>query len=183
MDEYLLNLPRPDKIEGIWQYVNAWKGIRAELERSIQSIPEDVFIQPMADGTWSAAEITEHVAQTQCRFARVIPLILKGRIGMDADGDQQADYALIEKYFQEHRKVKNPDAVTPVKIQGKEKSLEALVEAMALFEKNISGVALSSLQKKAFEHFLFGPINLVEYTWVLAMHENHHTYILRKQYF
>lgn len=183
MDENLLNLPRPDAIDNIEIYLNVWKDIRRALESSIAGISDELFVKPMSDGTWCAAEIAEHMARTQCRFARAIPLILEGRIGMDAFSEKTADYESIENYFWEHRKVKNPNAVTPVQIQNKEDSIRALHEAMASFEKNITGAPFLFLQKRAFEHFLFGPMNLVEYTWVLLMHENHHTYVLRKKYF
>lgn len=177
-----LNYPRPDSIQNIQTYVDAWKNSRAALERSIEMISEERFAEPLPDHSWSASQIVEHIALSQERFARVIPMILKGRLGSTCDKPGAANYDTIEADFSVHKNVKNPDAVTPVKVLSKPEALKLMNDAMALFEKNISGVDFATLKKWSFEHFALGPLNIVEYIWVLILHENHHTYLLREKY-
>jgi|GEM_PF-897863 len=181
-----VEIPRPDAIDDIGVYIATWKKIRAELERSIEGISEERFVQPLADKSWSASEIVEHLALSQSKFARVIPMVLKGRFGAASVGGVCADYNRIEGALRATGKINNPEAVSPVNPSDKTQSRTLLNEAMALFEKNIlagdPASNLATLKKYTLEHFVFGPLNLAEYTWVLVLHEIHHLILLQQKY-
>lgn len=181
MSEKLLNLPRPSQTETIELYVNAWKKIRTELADSIRKISMTDFIQPMPNGSWSAAEITEHLIKSQCHFARIIPLVIRGRIGKKRTGPP-TDFKLIEDYFINHQRINNPKSVSPVHIQKRDEALQSLEKSMKSFCDQINLMPEELLHTVTVEHFIFGHLNTMEFTWVLTMHENHHSYLLRKKY-
>jgi hypothetical protein len=181
MNEDVFNLPRPDQIEDVMIYRDAWKKLRNEMEQFFANISEIRFVEPRTD-SWSASQIAEHIALTQERFARSIPLIFKGRLKTNKNDDAKPDYDLIENYFREHRKIQNPDSVTPVTTLKKTEAINRLRATMLLLEKNIAGKSTDELKNKFVEHPHFGHLSLVDAMWTQILHENHHFFLLRKKY-
>ncbi|MDH4263597.1 MAG: DinB family protein [Spirochaetia bacterium] len=188
MNIQIINIPRPDKIKLIHEYIDVWINVRNILKDSIKKIPDTLFIKPMEDKTWSASQIVEHLALTQDRFSRSIPLIFKGRLKSSTIENMKEnyvfpDYDYIENYFRKHKKVKNPEGVTPIQILKKTEALNHLENSMTLFKKNISDKNIDELKNIIFEHPVLGYTSLLDTVWTQILHEEHHLFYLHQKYF
>jgi len=174
------DLIRPDRANDPSVYIDAWQEVRQELLRFFESIPDADFAQKPRDGSWSAADIGEHLYLTQFSFARIMPVVLSGKVGQDM-GARSVDYDAVYEKIMHVPGMKNPEQVTPSGAWDKQKTLDSLNQAMDRMIKNLRGKTADRLRSRGLEHAL-GEINLLEWLWVLALHEVAHLEKMKKKF-
>lgn len=166
--------PRPPDITDIAVYTAAWAGVRADFLTALSSRPGDAFQQRPADGSWSAAELAEHLYLTQFLFARSIPNCLGGKLGYDMNTVGPVDYDSIFEKIHRTRGVKNPPRVTPENGWDLDGARAKLDRSRTSMEKNLADKTPEALRSRGYDHPLLGPLSLLDWFWVLTLHENAH---------
>lgn len=174
-------IPRPDKTETPAAFVQSWKEMRKEVMEILSSIQERDF-HSAADRGWNAAEIAEHLYKTQWNLARMIPVILSGKIGLDKDHVQKVDYSKTYEHIAKAKGHKNPESVAPSNTLSKEETISSLDKAMEKLEKNLTGVEMDALRARGVDHPLLGPLSLADWLWALILHEQAHLIVMKEKY-
>ena len=179
--ESVQNLPFPDKIKDPEEYINPWNEVRQDVLAILNSVPDDSFLKRPLEGGWSASEIGEHLYLTQFGFARIAPAILGGKFGIDI-GERDVDYKETFNKSKEPQGIQNPEQVTPSGKMDKKEVIKSLNKAMERMLKNLKGRSADELRTRGMDHALGGLINLLEWLWVLTLHENAHLQVLKKKF-
>ena len=167
------HIPFPNEIQRPEELLDHWRRIRAEVLAVLASIPDDHLNTSPADGSWSAAQIAEHLFLTQNFFARALPAVLRRKVGVDLTASE-FDHARAYEKVRVPQGIQNPDAVTPEGDWDRTRLLAALNGAMGKLEKALAGVTAVQLRARGYDHPMEGVVDLLEYMWVLTLHENSH---------
>ena len=173
----------PDQLKNPEELLNAWLEVRSKtlavLESFADSQAPERFLKKPEDGSWSAAEIAEHLYKTQLLFATAIPLVLKGKLGENMSPPENPGYEEKKSAMLGPGKYKNPEAVTPEGNWTFEQARKNLDRAMERLRRNIKDRTLEELNGKGYEHPALGKVTLLEWIWALVLHEEMHGDILR----
>ncbi len=178
----MFELPYPPDVTSLAPYIEGWHSRRRRLNEILESIPEEKFKTPPPQGGWSASQLAEHLYLVQIQFALGIPGALSGKFGADAVDMPVRDYAAITNVMQAPVGIKNPAPVSPETGFDKEKSITSLRRAMDRLERALAGRTPGDLRKRAMDHALFGKLDLLEWVFVLALHENQHLVSVERKY-
>jgi hypothetical protein len=181
-EQFPSEIPLPDAIQNPEELLAAWKNVRSTVEQILKSIADKGFVEASPQGGWNAGQNAEHLYKTQYGYARMIPATLKGRIGMDASELKKLSYKSLFRRASEPGKAKNPESVSPTETWSKERSLEELPKAMQVLEENFRGRTVEELRSRGFPHPLFGPVSLLDWTYILTAHEIAHGRSLARKY-
>lgn len=177
----------PDKIESPREILDYWATKRTTLTDFLKQLPENELFTPPAAGGWSAGQIADHIMLSQMGVARTVPIVLKGKFGADSDGPDfprrgDRDYAEIRQALARPTGAKNPDPVTPADQKPLEVILAELEKSQSRLEKNTGGKTIEELRARGYEHPFFGQLNLLEWMWTMALHEEMHIQAMLKKY-
>ncbi len=171
-------LTTPDKIQNIQEYVSAWQIVRKELLDVLGTVAPENFQKTAVSG-WNPSEIAEHLYLTQFNVARVIPVILAGKFGLTREEIPALDYSKSYDQIARPRGVKNPDTVSPTGKMAKDEALESLQKAMDKLIKNTTGKSPDDLRSRGLDHPLLGKLSLLDWLWVMILHEGSHLSALK----
>lgn len=174
-------IPFPNEIQRPEELLTHWRHARAEVLSILASIPDDQLHTAPGDGSWSAAQIAEHLYLTQNFFARTVPIVLRGKFGVDI-AKSQVDHNKIYNKASTPQGVQNPDLVTPEGNWDRARLVKSLDEAMAKLDKVLTGVTADQMRSRGYDHPLEGVVDLLEYAWVLTLHENSHLIAMRAKW-
>ncbi len=165
-------------------YGNEWQKARAELIFHLDALSGEIFCKKPADGSWSLAQICDHLYLSQYRFSRIFPAILRGKFGFDQQGKFETDYQTIEQSYQSGKTVQNPPDVTPhekdpqtgefpedFSIPGMKERLQTSLD---LFQKNAQNGNDLDFTTRGLNHPIFGPVSVADFIWILILHEKMH---------
>lgn len=178
----MFELPFPPDVKSLSPYIDGWQSVRHRLNEILESVPAEKFKTPPAQGGWSASQLAEHLYLVQIQFSLSIPAVLSGKFGYEANDMPIRDYAQITNVMQAPVGIKNPEAVSPETGFDKEKSITSLRRSMERMIKALDGRTPGDLRKRAMDHALFGKLDLLEWLFVLALHENQHLTAVERKY-
>lgn len=178
----MFELPFPPDVKDLTPYIEGWQSLRKRLNEVLESVPAEKFKTPPSQGGWSASQLAEHLYLVQIQFSLAVPAALSGKFGYEAKDMPIRDYAQITYAMQAPIGIKNPDAVTPETGFDKEKSLTSLRRAMDRMVKALNGHTPGELRGRAMDHAIFGRLDLLEWLFVLALHEKQHLTAVERKY-
>lgn len=175
-------LPRPNQVKDAAELTSVWQDIRQKTLQLFDSLTEESFSAKPADGSWSAADIAEHLYLTQFSYARMLPVVLGGKFGIDLE-ERPADYDYedIHNSSSKTQGLKNPEQVAPTGTWDRKKSRESLDKAMETMLKKLEGKTVAQLRTRGLEHPMGGLVNMLEWMWILVLHENAHLETLKQK--
>lgn len=163
------------------EILTLWKYFREDVKICLNKTPDSVFTTVPEPGRWSISEVGEHLYLTQWNIARTAPIILGKKFGSDTDEQANLDYEKMLKYFFKPTGVKNPESVAPLSKYGKQELFDLLDKAEKKLDTVLKGKEKADLQKRGLEHPYFGLLNLFNFIWVMALHENSHLVALKER--
>lgn len=175
-------IPRPDAIQDPGELIQAWKEVRSVLLQILNGLSDEDFVTEAPGGGWNAGQNAEHLYKTQYGYARMIPAVLKGRIGVDKEELKKLSYNSLFRRVSEPGKAQNPESVSPTESWNRERSLQELEKAMKAVENNIAGRTVEEMRNHGVPHPMFGPVSLLDWTYVLVGHEIAHGRALARKY-
>ncbi len=178
----MIEIPRPPAVKDPAEYTTVWSSVREDVIRILERRPTATFRGRPADGSWSAAELAEHLQLTQFFFARSVPICLRGKFGYDMNPGSAGDYELFFERVSQSRGIKNPAAVGPSGQWDLDTCVEKLNLAQTTMEKNLAGVPIEKLRRRGYEHPIYGPVSLLDWVWILTLHENAHRMTMREKF-
>lgn len=178
----MIELPRPPEVNDLAEYRDAWAGVRAEFLEALEK-RAGAFQERGPGDSWSAGELAEHLYLTQFFFARSIPMCLGGKLGYEMSTVEPVDYDTLFDRSNRTQGVRNPPRVTP----GNEWSEVAaartkLDEARAALDKNLAGRSAAEFKARGYPHPLYGDVSLLDWFWILTLHENAHLETMRAKF-
>lgn len=156
---------------------------RERLLRRVENLSDEQAHAHPAPGSWSVAEIVEHLAVSEPRVAGLLEkLVGKAEAEgswRDTSGDGEARFpspVSIAEHVERSRaeKYDAPEAIRPTGNVSVKDSLARLREARASVERlrprleRVDGTALR------FPHPAFGPLDLYQWLAFIGMHEERH---------
>ena len=174
-------IPFPARARGPEEYTDIWREVRRDVLAVLEGIPESEFKTRPTDGSWSASDIGEHLYLTQFSFARAIPIVLAGKFGTDMGADTSKHDYMYER-GKSPQGIKNPKSVTPSGTWDLGKIRDSLQKSMDRMRGNLAGKTAGQLRTRGMEHEIHGMINLMEWVWVLTLHENSHLQALQAKF-
>lgn len=166
-------LPRPDAVSSPRVYIDAWENSRKEFLALCDARPA-AFQERPGDGSWSPSEIAEHLQLTQFFYARSIPICLSGKLGYDMNATDSVNHERIFGRVARAQGIQNPERVTPEKNWDLETARKKLDQAEASMRKNLEGAEIEALRGRGYDHPLHGPASLLDWLWLLTLHEAAH---------
>ena len=111
-------------------------------------------------------------------------MVLKGKFGFDMSEETRPKEEVDRFYnmVKEPQGVKNPDQVTPGGTWDREKTLSSLESSRDKMLKGVRGKTPRELSARGMTHAIKGDINLLEWLWVLTLHENSHLQAMEKKF-
>lgn len=174
----MLDLVFPDRVEDVAIYVQAWDSVRTDALALFKGFSEKEFNTRPADGSWSPAEVTEHVMKVQSQFARAIRPILAGRVGEDVPAEFRPDYeAMLIRV--RTRGVPNPGYVAPEGNADRAKLLAGLDGAMEKLKSSTENKSPDDLRTRGYRHQIFGTVSVLDGIWIFTLHEESHMAALK----
>ena len=148
---------------------------RLALRRTVEAIPREQRDRTPADGRWSVAQIIEHLAITDRRFAQLI----KSKLEADPPPkDERTDSILgtfnFTQILNRTIKIEAREALRPTGLDSEAAfyELQSAREELLGVIRSADGLDLSKLHHA---HPLFGELNLYQWLAFIAMHEARHT--------
>lgn len=175
------HIPFPNEVQHPNELLQEWQKIRAEVLAILSKLDDEEFDKAPPDGSWSAAQVAEHLYLTQLFFARALPAVLRGKFGQDVT-QGSLDHKEAFKKVSAPQGIRNPDAVSPTGTLDRQKIEASLTDSMARLEKGLKGVTADQLRARGYEHPLHGVVDLLEYLWVLTLHENSHKIAMQRKW-
>ncbi|MEP7087769.1 MAG: DinB family protein [Gemmatimonadota bacterium] len=158
---------------------------RRELRDAIASVPEKMREIKPADGSWSVAEVLEHVSMLEQQIAALVTMHVTAArasgVGPDPDTSSVvASFANPGQVVDRGTKIVAPKSVVPtgtVDAQAGTVALEQSRTAMVASLHNANGVSLENLVQT---HFVLGPRNLYHWIVATALHDSRHAAQIRE---
>jgi hypothetical protein len=166
-------LPRPEAVTDADIYIDAWERSRQAF-LALCDTRQDTFQTRPADGSWSPAEIAEHLQLTQFFYARSIPICLSGKLGYDMHGADSVNHDRIFGRVARAQGIQNPPRVTPEKNWDLQTARKKLDQSHASMRKNLEAAEIEALRGRGYDHPLHGPASLLDWLWLLTLHEAAH---------
>jgi uncharacterized damage-inducible protein DinB len=163
--------------------------LRVELERTrtalletIAAVPADAAATVPAPGTWSVAEIVEHLQIVEDGIGRRLGQLAKQAELLGAETESTSVLGALDRFSLRvrSRAIKAPAGVTPTGVRTLSESIAALgISRARLLEllRRVSGRALSELKAP---HPLIGPLDFYQWLLFLAQHEERHAAQIRE---
>ncbi len=175
------HIPFPNEVQHPGELLDHWKRVRAEVLALLDSLSDEELHRKPIDGSWTAAQIAEHLFLTQNFYARALPAVLRNKFGEDTTGSR-LDHSRVYEKARRPQGVKNPELVSPEGTWDRARLVESLAGAMARLEKGLQGVTVEKLRSRGYDHPLEGVVDLLEYMWVLTLHENSHLIAMKAKW-
>ena len=176
----MLTVLRPPDLITWDPLYEAWNFYRVDLIHILKKQDEERCNQKPSDGSWSICEVGDHLRVSQSLYAHLLALVKAGKQGEHKEG-LVVDYDSIEQNYSGPGLLENPEAVNPAENIKKKELQDLLNKAMEKTEKNLSGFSMEELRAMHFEHPLFGMISMLDWLWVLTLHEGMHVEALKKK--
>jgi AcrR family transcriptional regulator len=151
---------------------------RAALLEAVSTVPEPLREVRIHSGTWSIAEVLEHLHRVESGIARLLArTIERGRqAGIPEERETGSLLNSLDAYdlSRRDRRLVAPDPVAPCGDCAAVQSLAALAlsrEALLAAIRSGDGLSLGEL---AFPHPLFGPLDLYQWILFVGQHEARH---------
>lgn len=168
----------------IAEIVEALDGRRAELTRAVNEVPTVVRNRRPSEGSWSVAEVLEHLALVEENVAnQVRRLVADQRAhGLGAERDSGSVAQTFDSAFvlDRSRKRVARDAMQPrgdVDAAAAWTRLERARQATQDILRELDGIALGEVNAP---HPALGPLNGYQWFLFLAAHEGRHTAQIRE---
>lgn len=150
------------------------KEVRRRLVERVEGLSEEQRSARGADGTWSAADIIEHLSLTERRITRALEGMLPQEAG---GGDGKASNFTpfsLDTYIERAnaQKFEAPEYIRPRGVPYGE-SLAHLRESRAALEGLRPRFDTADLTAQ-FPHPAFGPLNLAQWLAFVGVHEERH---------
>ena len=157
---------------------------REELLHAVSLIPEPRRDRRVDAGTWSVAEVLEHLHRVESGIARLVTRSLERAKVAGVEPENEAGSVLSSldplRLLDGNRRINAPEPVMPRGELTAAQALVALTEsrrALVLALEAGDGLALGRITR---EHPLFGPLNLYQWVLFVGQHEARHTGQLRR---
>jgi len=157
---------------------------RARLVARVESLDDSAQNFRPADGTWTAAEIVEHLSTLERSLLQLATMMLGKIEGAAAAGGTQAGgeaashfkpFSLDDLAEQARgRKFEAPEQVRPRGDVPLADSLARLRESRAGFAALRPRFELADLSAATYPHPVFGPLNLYQWLAFIGVHEERH---------
>ncbi|MCB1192793.1 MAG: DinB family protein [Leptospiraceae bacterium] len=167
--------------QNVEEILDLWKEIRKEILLNIEATPEDMFFVRTIENKWSVGELAEHLYLTQLNVVKMLKPVLRKKIGSDIGPQPELEYQKILEGLMRPSGVQNPPSVSPKQNFQKNEIMILLQETESNLSKNLEGLNKDELQKRGFEHPIFGNLNLLNWVWVMALHEYSHLISLKEK--
>ncbi|MFN3604930.1 MAG: DinB family protein [Leptonema sp. (in: bacteria)] len=177
-----MNIQTPEQIRNIEEYIQQWRTLREDFLHSIGQISENLFTKPIEKG-WSASQISEHLFLSQYLFAIFLPKVLKGVKGYSKNELNSINHQeIIEKLSRPFSGIQNPVVVTPKNYWDKKTAIQNLKKSMQILERNLRNVDIKFLKERGAKHEIFGPISILDFIFILLVHEKGHLEALKEKF-
>lgn len=158
----------------IQEVVAELEAAQAEMHAALAAVPAAIHTTRPADGTWSVAEVVEHLMMLEDSAGRLIGGMLKQLDGTtdtetDPIGPTLAAFS-VEKPI---KKLAAPETVQPTGIP----MADALAKQGASRARLISSLTAGSgraLNAITFPHPFLGPLNGYQWALLVAQHQRRH---------
>jgi hypothetical protein len=177
---FMITFLRPSELITWTPLYEAWNFHRVDLIHILKRLGDEKSAQHPEDGSWSSMEVADHLRITQELFVKLLSLVSGGKRG-ERKNDIKVDYDSIERDYSGPGKFKNPDAVTPSKEINRVELIKSLNSAMEKVEESLMKIPMEDLQTIYFEHPLCGMISMLDWLWVLTLHEGMHIEALKNK--
>jgi AcrR family transcriptional regulator len=151
---------------------------RTALVAAVSTVPEPLRDARMHTGTWSIAEVLEHLHRVESGIARlIVRTIERGRrVGIPEERETGSLLDSLDAYdlTRRDRRLVSPDPVAPRGDYTAAQGLAALArsrEALLTAIRSGDGLALGGL---TFSHPLFGSLDLYQWILFVGQHEARH---------
>jgi AcrR family transcriptional regulator len=151
---------------------------RAALLVAVSTVPEPLWNERMHTGTWSIAEVLEHLQRVESGIARLLErTIERGRqAGIPEERETGSLLNCLDAYdlTRRDRRLVAPDPVAPRGGHTAAQGLAALTlsrEALLAAIRSGDGLALGGL---TFPHPLFGSLDMYQWILFVGQHEARH---------
>ncbi|SDS90435.1 DinB superfamily protein [Paenibacillaceae bacterium GAS479] len=150
--------------------LNQLEMTRSELLNEVRGLPlETLQTKPPGDG-WSVLEIMEHLATLEGAVAKGLVSVLQS--------PERSDLvrAPLELLKDSSRKSQAPSRVQPAgKIHTLAEAEQALADArQKLLESVAVDLGTERMEKRGFEHPMFGPMSAAQWVELIPLHEDRH---------
>lgn len=175
-----MELPRPDRIESPRTLFEIWLDIRTGLKTLLSGLSEEELNRRPEDGSWSPAQVADHLQSTQSQYGTLLHLVFSGKLG-EKGNFPPLDCDAVEREYSRPGQFKNPANVEPDTFIERPILLKKLDKALNRVDKYLEGKGSEELRLYYFDHPLCGMISMLEWLWVLTLHERQHLNFLREK--
>jgi hypothetical protein len=154
----------------------------AALRAAVDAVPADRRARTPTSGGWSVAEVLEHVALVDARFAQVVSEAIAqaetegGEPGLGAPLDE----TLRARVADRREKRQSPEVSTPTGRLDSDAAWAALDEAHHRFRAMLQQTAGRTLGGVRAPHPRWGSLTVCQYAELLAGHEQRHAAQIRE---
>jgi hypothetical protein len=152
---------------------------RKELLQSFAGVPSDRLTQHPSDGTWSVAEILDHLGIVESGIARLIAK-RAGRAREQGLGEEKSTESVLAT-FDQHRakldgmKMESPETVRPHTNADLKDAINGLETSRGSLRAAVVAANGLSLGEIKHIHPLLGELDLYQWLIFLGQHEVRHT--------
>ncbi|MCB1160576.1 MAG: DinB family protein [Leptospiraceae bacterium] len=170
-----------NELPAIEDVLEQWKTIRSEVLKTLEQVPEHFFTYKPEGNPWSISLLMEHIYLSQLNSVRPFPAVLSGKFGSDCPKDYTQKYSSIFEALQKPSGVKNPENVAPKNQYSREEIKELLKKAEDKMLSVCKNKTRTELEKRGYEHPIFGFLHLFDWLWLMGLHEYSHLIGLQKR--
>lgn len=164
----------PTEYQNPKELLELWSQIRNQTLDAFSQISESDFVKIPKENRWTLSQVGEHLYLTQASVAKTIPIVLAKKFGEDMDAQEFLDYAQIKVQLSQPMGVKNPEIVEPKNHYSQSEIISLLAQSHSKLTAVSQNRTKGELQSRGLKHPFFGMLNLFNWIWVMALHENSH---------
>ncbi|MFC7687945.1 DinB family protein [Ureibacillus sp. GCM10028918] len=144
--------------------------IREEIMKSVQTLTDDQLNTVVTEGTWSIAQVLEHLYMMEVNVVRLIQLALSKEDEFEAPGSFPLS-VIADRSI----KISAPEYLIPSSnFQTLHELKEKLSASRASIEKVLQEHSEEELNQKTFAHRRFGVLSLNQWIALIGYHEQRH---------
>jgi hypothetical protein len=157
---------------------------QAALRDAVASVPAAARTQRPAPDRWSVAEILEHLALVDARFARAVEEAIAAArlrgLGPETGAREPLEEGLRRRIADRSEKRQAPEVAVPSGRLDAEAAWHAMTQAHHGFRAVVEAADGLALSGVSASHPRWGPLTVYQYTELLAGHEQRHAAQIRE---
>ncbi|KPD00074.1 DinB superfamily protein [Geobacillus sp. BCO2] len=143
--------------------------VRQQLINSVSELSDEQLNTRMAEGSWTIAQVLEHLYLIETSIAAMIAHTVKH--GESQPVEEKPIHLTVDR----SKKVEAPDFARPSdRFFSWHELKEKLRQSRQRLRQIVEQTPLHDLKMKSFPHPIFGPLNLKQWVEFVAYHEQRH---------